>query len=81
MVKWYLIWILTVQDYSGNIKEIPFSLPMPTKAECMMEARAKLDQLELLLGKDYYVTHYYGVKVRVSGKNFNVEVGCESRNG
>lgn len=82
MVKWYLVWILTVQTYSGDIDSRPIAMGMESRTVCMQEAKVKREQLELQLGKDYYLNYNYGgdpIEMLLGGKLLGVSVGCEVR--
>lgn len=77
MAEWFLIWILTVETYSGEIKDRePMSLVMSNEAECEIEAKEKRIELESQLGQTTYTTSNFGGKVPLGGKLVGVKVGC-----
>jgi len=79
MVKWYLFWILTVQHTDGITNDLPrMEIRMDSQVECMLEATAKQEELELLIGGEWYSTHYYGGRVRLSGTLLGIKVGCDN---
>lgn len=79
MDKWYLFWILTVQHTDGITNDLPrMEIRVDSQVECMLEATAKQEELELLIGGDWYSTHYYGGRVRLSGTLKGIKVGCDN---
>lgn len=79
MDKWYLFWILTLQNNVGEIRELSMmQVPFDTQTECMIELEAKKNELESLIGGKWYLTHYYGGRVRLSGTLVGVSVGCKN---
>ena len=51
---------------------------MDSRIECMLEADAKREELELLIGGYWYSTHYYAGRVRLSGTLKGITVGCDN---
>jgi hypothetical protein len=79
MGKWYLFWILTVQHHDGITNDLPrMEIRVDSQSECMLEATAKREELELMIGGEWYSTHYYGGRVRLSGKLLGIAVGCDN---
>ena len=80
MAEWFLIWILVVEKYSGVTQDTyPMKQKMATQIECMLEAEAKMSELEEQFGKEYYLTVNYRSKAYVGGKIVGAKVGCEQR--
>lgn len=81
MVKWYLIWMLTVQTYDGEVDTRIIDMVMESETACVQEAHAKLQELELQLGKDHYVNYNYEepIEMPLGGKLLGVSVGCDMR--
>jgi hypothetical protein len=46
----------------------------------MLELTAKREELELMIGGEWYSTHYYGGRVRLSGTLVGFSLGCDSGN-
>jgi len=79
MAKWYLFWILTIQNNSGEVRELAaMEIPFETHTECKMELPVKQKELESLIGGEWYTTHYYKGRVRLSGKLIGISVGCKN---
>ena len=79
MDRWYLFWILTVQHPDGITNDLPrMEARMDSRIECMLEADAKREELELLIGGYWYSTHYYAGRVRLSGTLKGITVGCDN---
>ncbi len=79
MDKWYLFWILTIQNPDGVVSELPrMEILTGSQSECTLELTAKKDELELMIGGEWYSTHYFGGRVRLSGKLLGIEVGCDN---
>lgn len=80
MAEWFLIWILIVEKYDGEIRETqPMSQKMSSQSECFTEADEKMFELEEQIGGNYYFTVNYRSKVAVGGEIVGVKVGCEQR--
>ncbi len=80
MAEWFLIWILTVETYSGEVKDrYPMSVTMNSLEECEVEAKEKLLELERQLGQYTYTTMTFGGQVSLGGKLVGVKVGCQQR--
>ena len=70
---------MTVQHHDGVTNDLPrMEIPVDSQVECMFEATAKREELELLIGGEWYSTHYYGGRVRLSGKLLGIKVGCDN---
>ena len=79
MAKWYLFWILTIQGHDNIISELPrMEIPVQSQSECMLELTAKKEELELMLDDDWYSTHYYNGRVRLSGTLIGFSLGCDN---
>jgi hypothetical protein len=79
MAKWYLFWILTIQGPDGIVSELPrMDIVTESKLECIFELTAKIEELELMLGGEWYSTHYYGGRVKMSGKLIGILAGCDN---
>lgn len=79
MAKWYLFWILTIQNNVGEVRELTaMQIPLESKTECMIELEAKKYELESLIGGEWYTTHYFGGRVKLSGKLIGISVGCKN---
>jgi len=80
MVEWYVVWVLTVQTYAGEVKDRhPISRSVENHTACMYEANAKLEDLETQLGSEFYKTEFYDSLVPYGGKLIGVKVKCEGR--
>ena len=81
MVKWYLVWMLTVQTYDGEVDTRILEMPMENRTICFQEAETKLKELELQLGEDHYFNYNYEtpVKLPLGGKLLGVSVGCDGK--
>ena len=79
MGKWYLFWILTIQGHDDIISDLPrMEIPLQSQSECMLELTAKREELELMIGGEWYSTHYYGGRVKLSGKLIGISLGCDN---
>lgn len=79
MDKWYLFWILTVQGHDAKVSELPrMEILVQSQSECMLELTAKKEELELMMGGEWFSTHYYGGRVKLSGKLVGIKIGCDN---
>lgn len=72
---------MTVQTYDGEIDTRIIDMSMESRTVCIQEADAKLQELELQLGKDYYINYNYEkpIELPLGGKLLGVSVGCAIR--
>lgn len=82
MAKWYLFWILTIQEPGNQIKERePVYEIKDTKTECLYEAKAKMEELETHLGTQKGTTEWYKTRVKYGGELIGIVIGCKIKNG
>ena len=68
-----------MQTYGGEVDTRVIELPMDSRTDCIQEADAKLKELELQLGKDYYINYNYEAPVKLPLGGFLLGVSVECR--
>jgi hypothetical protein len=81
MAEWFLVWMLTVETYAGEIDTRVLSMQMESRTDCIQEAKAKDEQLRIQVGTDHIVNYNYETpfKIQLGGKLLGVSVGCDLR--